>query len=171
MAGSGLRGQMSGFWRTTPFADMTRAQWESLCDGCAKCCLVKLQDEDTDPDAPDATEYTNIACRLLDLGTCRCSDYENRARRVPDCVVLTPRNLPRVANWLPGTCAYRLLHEGRELPWWHPLVSGEEGSVSRAGVSLAGRMIPEEAVGPDDYEDHIIPRSLVDAMPPADEDE
>ncbi len=157
---------MAPFWMTTPLERMTREEWESLCDGCAKCCLVKLIDEEApEDDAPEATEYTNVACRLLDLKTCRCADYANRAARVPDCVTLTPEALPDVAHWLPGTCAYRLLWEGRDLPEWHPLITGEAASVHRAGISLAGTMVPETAVRDDDLEDHIVPRRRIDGAP------
>ncbi len=136
------------FWRRKTLAEMTRSEWESLCDGCAKCCLDKLQDEDT-----GEISYTEVACRLLDLGTCRCTDYANRKRFVPDCVVLTPRTVARL-TWLPSTCAYRLVSEGRDLEWWHPLVSGDPETVHRAGVSVRGRAVPEALAG--DLEDHVV---------------
>ncbi len=136
------------FWRRKTLAEMTRSEWESLCDGCAKCCLDKLEDEDT-----GEISYTEVACRLLDLGTCRCTDYANRTRFVPDCVVLTPRTVARL-TWLPSTCAYRLISEGRDLEWWHPLVSGDPETVHRAGVSVRGRAVPEAVAG--DLEDHIV---------------
>ncbi len=125
------------FWRRKTLAEMTRSEWESLCDGCAKCCLDKLEDEDT-----GEIRYTEVACRLLDLGTCRCTDYANRKRFVPDCVILTARRVDRLA-WLPSTCAYRLLSEGKDLEWWHPLVSGDPETVHRAGVWVRGREVPE----------------------------
>ena len=136
------------FWRRKTLAEMTRGEWESLCDGCAKCCLDKLQDDDT-----GEIRYTEVACRLLDLGTCRCTDYANRKRFVPDCVVLTPSTVARLA-WLPSSCAYRLISEGRDLEWWHPLVSGDPETVHRAGVSVRGRAVPEAVAG--DLEDHIV---------------
>ena len=140
------------FWRTTPLAEMTREQWESLCDGCGRCCLIKLQDEDGDG---DETDYTDVACRLLDLGLCRCTAYERRRELVPGCVVLTPDNLERL-HWMPSTCAYRLVAEGRDLPWWHHLVSGDPEDVHRAGISVRGRVVPEERVEEEDLEDHIV---------------
>ena len=136
------------FWRRKTLAEMTRGEWESLCDGCAKCCLDKLQDEDT-----GEISYTEVACRLLDLGTCRCTDYANRKRFVPDCVVLTARTVTRL-TWLPSTCAYRLISEGKDLEWWHPLVSGDPETVHRAGISVRGRAVPEALAG--DLEDHVV---------------
>ncbi len=113
------------FWKTVPLDEMTSAQWESLCDGCGRCCLHKLRDEDTGELA-----FTNVSCRLLDTQSCRCSRYETRRRWVPDCVSLTPAEL-RTIDWLPPTCGYRLVAEGRDLPWWHPLVSGTRGHGAR----------------------------------------
>ncbi len=136
------------FWRRKTLAEMTRSEWESLCDGCAKCCLDKLEDEDT-----SEIQYTNVACRLLDLGTCRCTDYANRKRFVPDCVVLTARTVARL-KWLPSTCAYRLVSEGKDLEWWHPLVSGDPETVHRAGISVRGRAVPEAVAG--DLEDYVV---------------
>ncbi len=136
------------FWRRKTLAEMTRSEWESLCDGCAKCCLDKLEDDDT-----GEIQYTEVACRLLDLGTCRCTDYSNRTRFLPDCVVLMPRTVARL-TWLPSSCAYRLVSEGKDLAWWHPLVSGDPETVHRAGVSVRGRAVPEALAG--DLEDHIV---------------
>jgi uncharacterized cysteine cluster protein YcgN (CxxCxxCC family) len=107
------------FWRRKTLDAMTPEEWESLCDGCGRCCLVKLEDEDT-----GHIHATDIGCRLFDAGTCRCKDYANRSATVPDCVTLTPKEV-RELSWLPPTCAYRLVGEGRDLPWWHPLVSGD----------------------------------------------
>jgi uncharacterized protein len=135
------------FWKTIPLAQMTRAQWESLCDGCGRCCLHKLRDDDT-----GALHHTEVACRLLDRATARCTDYANRKARVPDCIKLTPRRLGQL-DWLPPTCAYRLLAEGRDLPTWHPLRSGDPESVVHAGVSVRDRSVAERDAGA--LEDHI----------------
>ncbi|MDA0675609.1 MAG: YcgN family cysteine cluster protein [Proteobacteria bacterium] len=135
------------FWKTTRLQDMTDTEWESLCDGCAKCCLHKLEDLD------HSVYYTNVACRLLDLGACRCTNYAERAKHVHDCVPLRPDNIEKL-HWMPSTCAYRLLAKGRDLPWWHPLVSGDPESVHRAGISARGRMVEEEKAG--DLEDHLV---------------
>jgi len=121
------------FWRTKRLIEMTEAEWESLCDGCGRCCLVKLEDEDTGEIAS-----TDIACRLFDEATCRCTDYPNRSDKVPDCVRLTPDVVPTL-GWLPVTCAYRLVASGQDLPWWHPLVSGTPATVVAAKVSVLGR--------------------------------
>ena len=139
---------MDRFWETTKLERMTRQQWESLCDGCAKCCLQKLEDIDT-----REIFYTNVVCRLLNLETCRCSDYANRSRRVPSCVTLTLRDL-QDPYWLPSTCAYRLLSEGKRLPAWHPLISGDPGTVVASGHSVRGKVVPETAA--DDLEHHLI---------------
>ena len=126
------------FWRSKSLADMTPQEWESLCDGCARCCLVKLEDADT-----GAVHYTDVGCTLLDAGSCRCRDYANRQAQMPDCVRLTPKNLRRL-SWLPPTCAYRLVAEKRDLPWWHPLVSGDPETVHAAGISVRDRVAGSE---------------------------
>lgn len=136
------------FWQAKRLEEMTDAEWESLCDGCGRCCLHKLRDEDS-----GALSFTNVACRLLDLHTCRCSDYAARQRRVPDCVQLSPAALRRI-DWLPPSCAYRRLAEGRGLPWWHPLVSGNPETVHRAGVSVRDRAVSEKRAGP--LEHHVV---------------
>lgn len=133
-AGSSAEPAAEPFWRTTPLAAMSAEQWESLCDGCGRCCLVKLEDEDTGDIA-----YTDVACRLFDTEGCRCADYAHRSEKVEDCVRLTPEAVASL-SWLPPTCAYRLLDEGQDLPFWHPLVSGDPASVRAAGVSVAGRV-------------------------------
>jgi uncharacterized cysteine cluster protein YcgN (CxxCxxCC family) len=139
------------FWRTTPLEEMTPEQWESLCDGCGRCCLVKLEDEDT-----GQIHATDIACRLFDAGACRCHDYENRTAVVPDCVGLTPEQV-RTLPWLPPTCAYRLVAEGQDLAWWHPLVSGDPDTVRQAGVSVAGKVhAREDEVALEDVVDRIV---------------
>ena len=136
------------FWKTKRLDEMTREEWESLCDGCGRCCLHKLRHDDT-----GALSFTNVACRLLDLTTCRCGDYVHRRRRVPDCVNLTPQVVAGI-DWLPPSCAYRRLNEGRDLAWWHPLVSGDPETVHRAGISVQGRAVGEREAGP--LEHHIV---------------
>jgi uncharacterized protein len=138
------------FW-DLPLPKLTPPEWEALCDGCGKCCLNKLEFEDTGEVA-----FTRVACRLLDGDTCRCTNYPNRKTFVPECVVLTPKTLPKIAYWLPRTCAYRLLHEGKSLPDWHPLLTGDPNSVHDAGMSVQGWTIPEYDVDEDDWEDYII---------------
>jgi hypothetical protein len=130
------------FWKRKRLEQMSRAEWESLCDGCGRCCLHKLRDEETEELA-----WTEVACRLLDTQSCRCADYANRRDRVPDCVKLTAKKVAAI-DWLPPTCAYRLLTEGQDLPAWHPLVSGRPESVHEAGVSVRGKAVPEREAGP-----------------------
>jgi uncharacterized cysteine cluster protein YcgN (CxxCxxCC family) len=139
------------FWRTKTLEQMTKAEWESLCDGCGRCCLNKLEDEDTGD-----TVFTSVGCKLLDGEACRCTDYPRRQSKVKDCVKLTPRNVRRIP-WLPPTCAYRLLAQGRDLYWWHPLVSGDPETVHAAGVSVRGRVAASEKDVPDEQlEDYIV---------------
>jgi len=138
------------FWKTTSLEDMTQQQWESLCDGCGRCCLNKLEDWDTGEIA-----WTNVACRLLDSSSCRCSDYENRQAKVPECISLTPDAVRSIA-WLPPSCGYRLVAEGRDLYWWHPLISLDPQTVHQAGVSVRDRTVPEEGMEPEDFENHIV---------------
>lgn len=138
------------FWERHALHELNAAEWEALCDGCGRCCLHKLEYEDT-----QEIVYTDVACRLLDLGTARCSDYPGRHRHVPDCVRLTPDNLAGI-NWLPASCAYRRLHEGRGLARWHPLLSGNAATVRAAGISVIGRVLPETVVDEDDLEEHVI---------------
>ncbi len=130
------------FWRNTSLAGMDRDQWEALCDGCGQCCLEKLQDP-----ASGAVTYTNVACRFLDIATCRCRCYADHRSKVRGCERLTADNI-LAFDWLPETCAYRLLAAGRDLPWWHYLISGDRDLVHRVGVSVRGRAIPEHAAGP-----------------------
>ncbi|PZX16579.1 hypothetical protein LX81_01950 [Palleronia aestuarii] len=139
------------FWERFPLEELSSAEWEALCDGCGKCCLNKLEDEDT-----GEVELTRVACRLFDDGTCRCANYEIRKQFVPECVVLTPSTLADAAYWMPRTCAYRLLHEGKPLYPWHPLISGDPESVHAAGVSAQGITVPEFEVDEEDWEEHII---------------
>src|SRR6188472_1762379 len=140
------------FWQRKSLKEMTDSEWESLCDGCGRCCLVKLEDADDS----SRTYFTDVGCRLLDGETCHCSDYPNRSARVKDCVRLTPRNINRIV-WLPPTCAYRLLADGGDLYWWHPLVSGDPETVHQAGISVRGRVgASEDEVRDDELEDRIV---------------
>ena len=145
---SGLRDR---FWERVPLRNLTPREWEALCDGCGKCCLNKLEDPDTREIA-----FTRVACRLLDESTARCGQYAIRKTLVPDCIQLTPSTMGDVAYFMPETCAYRLLHEGKPLPRWHPLITGDPESVHRAGVSVRGRTVPEFEVPEEDWEDYII---------------
>jgi len=144
---SGLRPR---FWETIPMDEMTKVEWEALCDGCGKCCLNKLEDEDGQVD------LTRIACRLLDGQTCLCTQYPIRHQFVPECIVMTPRTLEDNMYWLPQTCAYRLIAEDRPLYDWHPLITGSAEAMHAAGVSVQGKTIPEFDVHEDDWDDHII---------------
>ena len=137
------------FWETKSLQAMTKQEWESLCDGCAKCCLHKLEDEET-----EEVYYTKVVCRYMD-DDCRCTQYERRNELVPNCVWLTPEDVTQF-HWLPSTCAYRLIAEGKPLAPWHPLISGNANTVHQAGVSIQGRALSEEHVHPDGYEEHII---------------
>ena len=140
------------FWKTKTLAEMNKAEWESLCDGCGKCCLSKLEDEDS-----GEIHWTSVACRLFDSGACKCRDYPNRTKKVDDCVQLTPENVGTI-SWLPETCGYRLVHEGRELYDWHPLVSGDPASVHRAGVSIRGKVtaFEDDLNSSEDYLLHLL---------------
>lgn len=145
------------FWETTPLGRMSPAEWESLCDGCGLCCLIRFEDEDTGEIIP-----TRVSCRLLDPATCRCSDYANRKAVVSDCIKLTPNNIDDL-QWMPKSCAYRRLHEGRGLAWWHPLISGDPESVHRAGVSVRGQTISEAVLAePEDAIDYEAPDLLAE---------
>ncbi len=138
MSGPSSGSTTKPFWKAKSLGEMSPEEWESLCDGCGKCCLHKIQYEDT-----GQLCYTNVACKLLDLKSCKCSRYEVRQRFVPDCVQLSPDTIAELA-WMPSTCAYRLLSEGQDLPDWHPLVSGDPDSVHRAGQSVLGKAVPEK---------------------------
>jgi uncharacterized cysteine cluster protein YcgN (CxxCxxCC family) len=136
------------FWREKTLDEMSRAEWESLCDGCGRCCLHKLRDDDT-----GELDFTNVACRLLNTQTAQCSDYKNRRKKVPDCVQLTPAKLRQI-DWLPPSCAYRRVAEGKDLPPWHPLRSGTPDTVTESGASVAGKCIDERDAGP--LEHHVV---------------
>ncbi|MEM6638002.1 MAG: YcgN family cysteine cluster protein [Pseudomonadota bacterium] len=143
------------FWETVPLSKMSTREWEALCDGCGRCCLNKLEDEDTGEVA-----LTRVACRLLDGETCRCGQYDIRRQLVPECIALTPQTIEEHAYWLPRTCAYKLLWQGRPLYDWHPLISGTSATVHAAGISVQGWTVPEFEVTDDDWEDHIIEDAL-----------
>ncbi len=128
------------FWKRKTLHEMSLEEWESLCDGCGRCCLIKLEDEDT-----GEIVHTRVACRLLNVRTCRCRDYPGRHLKVEDCVSLTP-DKARDLEWLPDTCAYRLVARGEDLQWWHPLVSGSADTVHEAGISVREFAISERRV-------------------------
>ena len=138
------------FWRRKSLEALDPAEWESLCDGCGRCCLNKLEDDET-----GAIAWTDVACRLLDGASCRCRDYENRQAEVPECIGLTPADV-RGLSWLPPTCGYRLVAEGRDLYWWHPLVSGDAETVHQAGISVRDRTRSEIGMAPEDLENYIV---------------
>jgi uncharacterized cysteine cluster protein YcgN (CxxCxxCC family) len=145
------------FWRVKSLQAMTTPEWESLCDGCGLCCLIRFEDEDTGEITP-----TLVACKLFDGDKCRCSDYAHRRRHVPDCIKLTPHNIETLP-WMPRSCAYRRLSEGLDLPLWHPLVTGDPESVHAAGVSVRGVTISEALLDdPEDALDHAAPELLRD---------
>ena len=143
-----MTGTQQPFWKTTSLAAMNARQWDSLCDGCGRCCLHKLEDMDSGEIA-----FTDVACRLLDLGTCRCTNYSQRKSLVADCVVLTPEAVDS-SSWLPSTCAYGMVGRGQDLAWWHPLVSGDPETVHQAGISVRGRVRDERLAG--DLQEHIV---------------
>ncbi|MDC7677238.1 YcgN family cysteine cluster protein [Asticcacaulis machinosus] len=135
------------FWETKPLSQMNRTEWESLCDGCGLCCLVRFEDEDTGEVIP-----TRVHCKLFNPDSCTCTDYPNRKKYVPDCIKLTPHNIEAL-EWMPKSCAYRRLHEGKDLPRWHPLITGDPDSTHKAGVSIRGQTVSETAFA--DIEDAI----------------
>jgi len=144
-------GVKGDFWEK-PLEELSRPEWEALCDGCGKCCLHKVEDADS-----GEIQATNVACKLLDLRSARCSNYRGRRAFVPDCIRLTPGKVDRLA-WLPSTCAYRLRSEGKPLPDWHYLISGDPEAVHAAGMSTRGWTISETDAG--DLEHHLIDREL-----------
>lgn len=139
------------FWESVRPDRMTQKEWEALCDGCGKCCMNKLEDEDTGDVA-----LTCVACRLFDDQTCRCTQYPIRHQFVPECVVLSPKNMDQNLYWIPETCAYKLLWTGKPLFDWHPLISGDPQTVQKAGVSMQDRTVAEFEIDEDDWENHII---------------
>lgn len=143
--------QEDRFWEKTPLTEMSETQWESLCDGCGRCCLIKLQDEET-----DEIFTSDVHCRLFNSDACRCNNYAQRFDLVSDCVKITAQNIPQL-SWMPSTCAYRRIFEGRGLAWWHPLVSGDPRTVEQAGISIRKKTVPEGEVKPGEWEDHIAP--------------
>lgn len=138
------------FWKHYRLEELNQAEWEALCDGCGLCCLVKLEDEDTQEIA-----YTKVSCKLLDCTTGHCADYENRKQHVPDCVQLTPELLKTI-KWLPSSCAYRRVNEGKKLPNWHYLLTGSRQNVISARKSVAGRCISESLVNEDEIDEYIV---------------
>ena len=138
------------FWKNLSLSELNQSEWEALCDGCGLCCLVKLEDDETQEIA-----YTKVACKLLDCQTAQCSDYPNRKQHVPDCIQLTPEKLDQI-HWLPGSCAYRRINEGKSLPAWHHLITGSRHNVVKARKSAAGRCISELDVDPEEIDEYIV---------------
>lgn len=149
------KGLSARFWEKKPLAKMSQKEWEALCDGCGKCCLNKLEDEGSGEVA-----LTRVACRLLDDSICRCAQYDIRHQFIPECIVLTPESIEQHAYWLPKTCAYRLVWEGRGLYDWHPLLSGRAESVHEAGVSVQDMTVSEWEVPEEEWEEFIIEEPL-----------
>lgn len=138
------------YWQRKRLDEMSHREWEQLCDGCGRCCMLKLEDEDT-----DEIYLTRLSCKLLDIGQCRCTDYDNRHQKVPDCLSLTPK-MVRELSWLPDTCAYRLVNEGQDLAWWHPLVSGSAETVHEAGISVRDWAMPETTARAEELHKYLI---------------
>ena len=141
--------QNQSFWKTKKLNELNIEEWESLCDNCGKCCVIKLIDQDT-----DELHYTNVSCHLLNTKTCSCNDYQNRKKIVKDCVQLTPKNLQEL-NWMPNTCAYRLVNEGKDLPEWHPLIQGNKDLMKKENHSVSGRVISETDVNKKNIDKYI----------------
>lgn len=149
--GGRVHQQDKPFWKTKTLEEMNRQEWESLCDGCARCCLIKLEDEDTSD-----IHLTRLTCSMLVVKTCRCSDYARRFELMADCVEITPEKTRQI-KWLPATCAYRRVAEGKDLLWWHPLISGTPETVHEAGISVKSFAMNEKRVKPENFERYIIP--------------
>lgn len=141
---------MPPFWKTKKLTELTREEWEMLCDGCAQCCIIKFEDEDS-----GRVYHTNVVCELLDIYHCRCTRYPERSVLVPTCLTLNPNLIPQL-KWMPETCAYRLLSEGKDLPLWHPLVSGDPKTVHKAGISVRGKVVSGRDVEEDDLPDYVV---------------
>ena len=144
-----VKKDMEKFWEHKALAEMSSEEWELLCDGCGRCCLLRLEDEDS-----GEIFTTRLACKLLDIGKCQCKSYAKRHEIVEDCLALTAENIGSL-GWIPSSCAYRRLSEGRELAWWHPLISGSRESVHEAGISVRGWAIDESFIDEDDVEKFI----------------
>ena len=142
--------QKTPFWENTPLDQMSQEEWESLCDGCGRCCLQKLEDEDS-----GEVVYTHLVCHIYDMEKNCCSDYPNRHKRVPRCVKLTPQLIGEF-HWLPSTCTYRILSEGGGLPLWHPLINSDPKAMQLAGIFISGKVLPEQIVAEDEWEEHVI---------------
>lgn len=138
------------FWEAKTLAEMTRAEWESLCDGCAKCCMHKLEDEDT-----GMIHFTGVVCRYLDQKKCNCTVYDKRRKLVPTCLQLEPGELDEL-HWMPSTCAYKLLNAGKPLPIWHPLIAGDRKAMIASGNTVTNKVISEEYVAEEDFQEHIV---------------
>jgi len=138
------------FWKTKSLDDMNTEEWEALCDSCGRCCLLKIEDTDS-----GETYYTNVVCQYHDNDACCCTQYADRSLLVPDCIKVTPE-VARNEKWLPDTCAYRLLAEGKPLHDWHPLISGDPDSVRKAGITISGKVVSEEYVHPDELDEHLV---------------
>lgn len=138
------------YWQRKTLEEMTHREWEQLCDGCGRCCLLKLEDEDTGD-----VYLTRLSCKLLNIGTCGCTDYRNRHKKVPDCLSLNPKMVAEL-SWLPETCAYRLVGDGQDLAWWHPLVSGDPETVHQAGISVREWAMPETAARAEELHKYIV---------------
>ena len=138
------------FWEAKSLDEMNREEWEALCDGCGRCCLLKIEDEDS-----GELYYTNVVCEFHDSERCRCTAYRQRSELVPDCIQVTPE-VAREQKWLPDTCAYRLLAEGKALFDWHPLISGDPDSIHRAGISVRDKVVSEQYVHPDELPEHLV---------------
>lgn len=147
------------FWKTKSFTEMSAEEWESLCDGCGRCCLMKYIE-----DGSEKVFYTNVACGLLDCDSCRCKSYQDRASIMLDCFTITPENIEK-SNWLPSSCAYRMLYHKQNLDWWHPLVSGDNSTVHKASMSVRHRAISETELVCKEYEDYIIDWEIGDVSP------
>lgn len=141
---------MANFWENKTLSQMSQQEWESLCDGCGKCCLNKIIDDDT-----EELHFTNVACHLLHTKSCRCKKYEQRFELVKDCVKVSLEDIDQF-HWLPASCAYRLLVEEKPLPEWHPLITGSQSAMHKAGCSIRGKIISETAINPDNLEDYIV---------------